>query len=163
MKTRHAALMAILLSLVLAVFFLVTPIGAEDGEVVEVTATGEFTFEPETITVEPGTTVRWVWEGGGRHTVTSSDSIESGKRTHNGLFKGEVKDAEGFRVYEHTFEETGGFPYFCEPHTGLDMVGTVVVQQAVGGGTDETRDSPGPAGVLVFGAVWALIARARRR
>lgn len=83
-------------------------VGAEDG----------LKFAPPAIIVDQGTTVTWEWSGrGGRHNVVARD----------GQFKSEYHDSEG-ATFEHTFEATGAFPYYCEPHRSLGMKGGVRVE-----------------------------------
>jgi plastocyanin len=84
-------------------------------EVVIITASGS-QFSPETVTIAPGTTVRWV-NGGGDHTVTPDGHTEW---TSANLPSG--------TTFEHTFESVGEFDYFCIPHQSLGMTGTVTVQ-----------------------------------
>jgi plastocyanin len=76
-----------------------------------------FSFEPAQITVPPGTMVEWVDERG-RHTVKADDgSFESPTLLSRGKF-------------EHRFEKTGVYRYFCAFHGapgGKDMAGTVTV------------------------------------
>jgi plastocyanin len=80
-------------------------------------------FEPKTITVAPGTTVRWVNHGKERHTVTSRD----------GLFdSGELSPGASYSV---TFTRPGTYHYFCRPHEKMGMVGTVVVGSGGSGGS----------------------------
>jgi plastocyanin len=77
-----------------------------------------FTYTPKTLTVKAGTTVEWVNESNGRHTVEADD----------GSFKSDTMAAGG--KYEHTFDKPGKYPYHCMFHGekgGKDMAGTVVV------------------------------------
>lgn len=83
-------------------------VGAEDG----------LSFAPVAIRVDAGSTVTWEWTGkGGRHNVVERD----------GAFTSEYHDSEG-ATYERTFEETGVYPYYCEPHRSLGMKGGVRVE-----------------------------------
>lgn len=75
-------------------------------------------FSRSQVTVEPGTTVRWVNQGDIVHTVTPDGHSEWQRATF----------AEADDVFEHTFEDEGEFPYFCEPHQSVGMVGTIVVE-----------------------------------
>ncbi|WP_255149889.1 halocyanin domain-containing protein [Halorarius halobius] len=87
---------------------------------VEVTvgAEGGLSFAPAAIVVDSGTTVRWTWTGkGGRHNVVERD----------GAFESEYHETEG-ATYERTFDETGVFPYFCQPHQSMGMKGGVRVE-----------------------------------
>ena len=81
---------------------------------------GDFYFEPTEVIVSPGTTVTWVNDGNVRHNVVSwSQSPKMGLNTEL-LAKGET--------YEFTFEESGVYVYFCEPHP-FTMRGVVSVQE----------------------------------
>lgn len=83
-------------------------VGAEDG----------LKFVEPAIVVDSGTTVTWEWTGkGGRHNVVERD----------GAFRSEYHEKEG-ATFEHTFESTGVFPYYCEPHRSLGMKGGVRVE-----------------------------------
>jgi len=85
------------------------------GRVVEVGAHDKRGFDPKTITVEPGTTVRWTNHGQERHTVTA----------RNGRFdSGPMAPGSSYSV---TFVTPGTYEYFCKPHEKMGMVGTVVV------------------------------------
>lgn len=83
-------------------------VGAGDG----------FAFDPVTVHVDAGATVVWKWTGeGGAHTVTAED----------GTFdSGEAVADEGHR-FEHTFEESNIYRYYCRPHKGVGMKGAIVV------------------------------------
>jgi plastocyanin len=72
-------------------------------------------FEPATIQVRPGTTVRWVNYGQHTHTVTSADG-----RWDSG-------DIAPSTCYTATFVHPGTYPYYCRYHTRDRMMGTVVV------------------------------------
>ena len=97
-----------------------------------------FAFDPETVTVEVGGTVKWTNESDVGHTVTAYEDrlpdggaffasggfeSESAARTHvsDGLVG---SDSE----YEHTFDEPGTYDYYCIPHESSGMVGTVRVE-----------------------------------
>jgi plastocyanin len=72
-----------------------------------------FAFEPASLDVAVGTTVRWDNQDPAAHTVTSDDgSFDSGV-----LPSGEA--------FEHTFDSAGTYSYACEIHTS--MTGTVIV------------------------------------
>jgi halocyanin-like protein len=99
-------------------------------------------FDPPAIWVDQGTTVVWEWTGeGGGHNVEHAD----------GEFASEIVDEEGF-TFEYTFEATGVFRYFCNPHRGVGMKGGVAVgdNPGEGGGGDEQVDDGGSSSVLPF-------------
>lgn len=77
-------------------------------------------FNPATITVNVGTTIKWTNKDNVTHTVTSGtpgspDGIfDSGNLSNGGTFS-------------FTFNTKGTFQYYCKPHQS-SMRGTVVVQ-----------------------------------
>ncbi len=84
-----------------------------------------FQFTPAAITVVAGTTV--VWDGVLLpHTVTTTSSV--GGRSHDTAGPDSFDEilGQGGEV-RHTFNNPGIFNYFCRPHAGLGMVGTVIV------------------------------------
>jgi halocyanin-like protein len=79
---------------------------------------GNMAFAPAGLRVSPGTTVVWTWTGAGNmHNVVADD----------GAFESEMRSAEG-ATFEHTFERTGTFEYYCAPHESAGMKGAVVVE-----------------------------------
>jgi plastocyanin len=85
-------------------------------------------FEPLTINVQPGTTVRWVNYGKHVHTVTANDGRwDSGDLPPGG-------------TYSATFQQPGTYYYYCRHHTQEKMQGTIVVGS---GGTSGGAAAPG--------------------
>ncbi|MDQ3816825.1 MAG: DUF420 domain-containing protein [Acidobacteriota bacterium] len=77
-----------------------------------------FSFEPQTLTVDIGTVVIWQ-DTVGRHSVKADD----------GSFESDVLAAGG--EFRHRFERAGRYPYYCTLHGssgGHDMAGAVIVQ-----------------------------------
>ena len=92
--------------------------------VVDVGAYDKVGFNPKSITVVPGTVVRWVNYGKEGHTVTSDD----------GYFdSGPLAPGAAFYVL---FYRPGTYHYTCRPHGKMGMAGTVVVRS----------DGPGRSG-----------------
>lgn len=82
-----------------------------------------FAFDPATLAVKKGTTVKWTNQDSVSHTVTS-DTIgqldDRGGELNSELFgKGES--------FSHTFNTLGTFEYHCEPHP--NMKAKVVVEE----------------------------------
>jgi glucose/arabinose dehydrogenase/plastocyanin len=75
----------------------------------------DYAFQPDLITVEPGTTVVWTNYDADQHTVTSTEEIFG-----SGLF------GEG-ETFEYTFTEPGTYEYFCTVHPFME--GEVVVSE----------------------------------
>ena len=83
------------------------------GEDITVRIDG-MSFEPSSITVEPGTTVTWIHGGGMPHTITgTADGLSSST-----LYSGQQ--------YSHTFDTTGRYDYACDFHPS--MKGSVIVE-----------------------------------
>lgn len=88
------------------------------GEVVEIHLTSGNQFDPSSVTISVGTTVRWVNDINRFHTITPDD--------HSEWQRQEMSTAG--QTFTHTFNVAGSFPYFCEPHQSEAMTGTVTVQ-----------------------------------
>lgn len=97
-----------------------------EAEEVEVNMT-DFTFQPQRIEVEPGTTVTWVNNDAFAHTVTA------GTRDNptDEFSSGEIEPRDSF---SYTFDEPGTYEYFCTIHEG--MSGTIVVAETATGMTN---------------------------
>jgi pentapeptide MXKDX repeat protein len=73
-----------------------------------------FSFDPPTITVAPGTTITWINHDDVPHTVTANDKG----------FASAALDTD--ERYTRRFATAGTYPYFCALHT--HMTGQVVVK-----------------------------------
>jgi plastocyanin len=78
-------------------------------------------FGPEELRVKVGTTVKWTWASGSHNVVSGSKCAPDGKFT-SGAPQGKGS------TFEHTFDSAGTFPYYCDPHCGMGMTGTVIVE-----------------------------------
>lgn len=108
-----------------------------NGQRTTVDLTDELVFEPDRVSVAVGDTVVWENVGSIDHTVTAyEDRIPDGAA----YFASGGFDAEqaargaypegavgGGETFEHTFETAGTYEYFCIPHEGTGMTGTVEV------------------------------------
>jgi plastocyanin len=73
-----------------------------------------FAYVPDTVTIHPGSTVRFVEDDETPHTVTAMDhSYDSGNLSQKDTWK-------------HTFAKEGTYQYFCAYHPY--MKGTVIVK-----------------------------------
>ena len=84
----------------------------EDGKTIEVSI-NDFAFNPESVTISAGDTVRWTNLDSETHTATSS-AFDSGT-----LQEGES--------YEFMFTDAGTYEYYCSIHPS--MQGTVIVEE----------------------------------
>jgi plastocyanin len=89
--------------------------GTQGGAAASVTVSAyDDYFQPATITVAPGTTVRWINYGRHTHTVMSNDG-----RWNSG-------DIQPGASYAATFTQPGTYSYHCCHHRP-EMQGTVIV------------------------------------
>ena len=128
---------------------------AGGGETHTVDMTDELVFDPDSITIAPGDTIVWENVGSVGHTVTAYEDdipeeaeyfaaggFDSEQAARNNYSPGDPDsgDIAGGESFQHTFETTGEYEYFCIPHETVGMVASVTVQeggaqQPAGGGS----------------------------
>jgi len=87
-------------------------------------AIGDSYFEPQTLTVAPGKTVLWGHDGSLPHSVTADDgSFDSSPNCNPSA---PALCMQPGMEFEHTFLQTGTFPYHCKVHPGMNGVIRVV-------------------------------------
>lgn len=112
--------------------------GEEWTETSTVEMTNGLAYEPKRIEVEAGTTVAFENVGSVAHSVTAyEDKIPDGAAYFaSGGFDSQSAAEDGYPdegaigeggTYEHTFETTGEYEYYCIPHEMNGMVGYVRV------------------------------------
>lgn len=99
---------------------IVTALGIDTTQV---SASGT-SFSPANFTITVGDAVRWT--ASGSHTVTSGTG--SAAANAGDLFDQALNNGQTFT---YTFSTVGSFPYFCRPHEGAGMKGTVTVAPAL--------------------------------
>jgi plastocyanin len=117
---------------------------ANAQQTVTIDMTDDLVFDPDSISIAPGTTVVWENVGSIGHTVTayqdqipgdapyfSSGGFDSEEAARNAYPDGEVAGGESF---EHTFDVLGDYSYFCIPHESAGMVAELTVEEGGGGG-----------------------------
>lgn len=119
--------------------------GNPDGVVdVVIRMTDDLEFEPAKLNVDSGNTVAWKNVGSVTHTVTAYEDRIPAEATYfaSGGASSEQAGRDSYppdggiaagESYEHTFEETGTYEYFCIPHEGNGMTGTIDVFNKAGG------------------------------
>lgn len=88
----------------------------------------EHVFTPAAAHIDPETTVTWEWIGSGYHNVVD----------RNGQF--ESGEPEERTTFEHAFETTGTYFYYCTPHKSVGMKGVLIV------GNDNNSKGTGSGG-----------------
>ncbi|PYJ26302.1 MAG: hypothetical protein DME89_13170 [Verrucomicrobia bacterium] len=102
---------------------------------------GSFVFDPSTVNISVGDTVRWTWAGSG-HSVTSGPPCQADSQYCS---PNDMNCASGIlsntgTIYTHTFGRSGTYSYFCSAHCFFGMTGTVNVS----GGCAPSGWSAGP-------------------
>ena len=90
--------------------------------------TVDYEFVPSSLTIKQGDSVKWVVTGTKAHEVASGTVIEGEdgmEGVPDGLWE-TGKMASGSFTY--TFNATGTFPYYCDSHVDVGMIGTITVQ-----------------------------------
>ena len=133
---------------------------AGGGETHTVDMTDDLVFDPDSITIAPGDTIVWENVGNVGHSVTAyeaeipeeaeyfaSGGFDSEQPARNNYSPGDpdAGDIPGGESFQHTFEATGEYEYFCVPHETVGMVASVTVQE---GGVQAPADGA-PAGPKV--------------
>jgi plastocyanin len=119
--------------LVVASFALsASPAAAETYTVKMGTDKGLLQFEPQTVTIKPGDTVKWVMNKVPPHNaVFDAPTIPGGdKELAKQLSHTKLTFSPG-ENFETTFPEDaapGTYPFYCQPHRGAGMAGKVIVQ-----------------------------------
>ena len=83
-----------------------------------------FSFSPKNLTIQAGDIVRWQ-RVSGTHTTTSGESCVADQ-----LWDAPIDAAH--TSFQGQFNSVGNFPYFCRPHCGSGMTGTINVEMVSG-------------------------------
>jgi plastocyanin len=120
--SRSLSLTLCSIALVVCTFLLaVSPASAETYTVKMGADNGMLAFEPSTLTIKAGDTVKWQNNKLPPHNVVFEDKAQSAKSHDQLMFSpGES--------YEVTFDQPGTYKYYCAPHRGAGMAGTIVVE-----------------------------------
>jgi len=102
--------------------------GGEPAAVVGMT--NSLNFSPDTVRVQVGETVRWENSSIIVHTVTADPEEATKDQSVQLPEKASPFDSgplDPDATFEHTFTVPGTYRYFCVPHEGTKMYGTVIV------------------------------------
>ena len=87
-----------------------------------------FSFNPPTLTIAVGDTVKWTNQASISHTSTSGSQCTADGKWDSGLIS-------SGGIFTHTFTSPGTFPYFCEvgAHcSSFGMIGVILVNPLLG-------------------------------
>ncbi|MEF8815079.1 MAG: halocyanin domain-containing protein [Halovenus sp.] len=82
---------------------------------------GTFAYDPPAVRISVGTAVAFEW-------VSETHNVVVESQPEGANWEGsETIEDDGFS-YAHTFETSGSYKYYCEPHLSLGMKGAIVVE-----------------------------------
>jgi plastocyanin len=97
------------------------PADEEEGVIV-IRLGADLRFNPSSVMIPPGTTVRWVNDAAMFHTITPDSAGQPGAWTRRAV-------TGRNETFSHTFSEAGEtYTYHCEPHLANGMTAVVRVQ-----------------------------------
>merc|ERR1719324_1270161 len=106
---------------------LMSPLAANAVDVKLGSDGGQLVFVPDEVTIKAGDSVTWLGNKGMPHNVVFDeenvpDGTDLDKINHE-----EMVNDEGQKVTSK-FDKPGTYAYYCEPHRGAGMAGTVIVK-----------------------------------
>ena len=125
---KRLSLTVLTVILVVSSFVVFTPTASAETYTVKMGAdSGMLKFDPPTLSIKAGDTVKWVNNKLSPHNVVFDASkvpgdVSAKEISHKGLA---FSPGESF---ETTFSESGQYTYYCEPHRGAGMVGKITVE-----------------------------------
>ncbi|MFB6206140.1 MAG: plastocyanin/azurin family copper-binding protein [Haloglomus sp.] len=99
---------------------------------------GNLVFDPATVYVAPGETVKWTWDSNNHNIVVQSQPEGANWKGTKGP---QTKTYNEGHTHEHTFETKGTYEYVCFPHAP-GMAGEVIVNES--GSSPTPKPSSGP-------------------
>ncbi len=125
-------LLSTLLVITSSFIFSVAPAAAETYTVKMGADNGQLQFDPSTLTVKPGDTVKWEMNKVGPHNAVFDTSAVPGgdSALATKLSKSKLMFTAG-ESYESVIPSdapAGTYTYYCQPHRGAGMVGKIVVE-----------------------------------
>jgi plastocyanin len=121
MSKKLGLLLSALLLTVVSFITVINPANAATYEVKMGTDGGLLKFDPAELTIKSGDTVKWV---------------NNKLAPHNVMFEGDKGAAYNHKAllfspgesFEETFNDSGTYSYYCEPHRGAGMVAKITVE-----------------------------------
>jgi len=115
LRSFFAGFFAIVLSLGLGI----SSVSAATVEIKLGTDAGMLAFEPSTVNISTGDSVKFV-----NNKLAPHNAVFDG---HEELSHADLAFAPG-ESWETTFDNAGTYEFYCEPHRGAGMVGKVIVE-----------------------------------
>ena len=129
MSKKIGLVVSTILVVIASLIFSASPAMAETYTVKMGTDTGMLKFEPETLTIKPGDTVKWVNNKLSPHNAVFDSAKSPGDMAKSISHKNLLFSPN--ESYETTFPKdapAGEYSYYCEPHRGAGMIGKIIVE-----------------------------------
>lgn len=129
MSNKLVLIVSTIFLILVSFFGSANPVAAETYTVKMGSDNGQLIFVPETLTIKPGDTVKWVNNKLAPHNAVF-DSAKIEPNLAKSISHKNLLFSPG-EAYETTFPgdiASGEYPYYCEPHRGAGMVGKIVVE-----------------------------------
>jgi plastocyanin len=104
-----------------------TPVVANAVDVKLGSDGGQLVFVPDEVTIKVGESVSWLGNKGMPHNVVFDEEEAPSGADLAALNHEDMINDEGQKVTSK-FDKPGTYPYYCEPHRGAGMNGTVIVK-----------------------------------
>lgn len=132
MQKRLGLILSVIVLAIASFVFTAPPAAAETYTVKMGADSGALKFEPESLTIKPGDTVKWEMNKLAPHNVVFDASGIPNKSSAlaKDLSHEKLLFAPG-DGYESTFPAdapSGQYNYYCQPHRGAGMVGKIIVE-----------------------------------
>lgn len=111
-----------------------TPHPKTEEPVAVIELTNMLMFAPETVRIKAGTTVEWRNTSLLVHTITADPDLATlaeSVQLPEGAKPFNSGNLDAKATFRHTFDVPGTYVYFCIPHEGAKMRGTVIVEPIV--------------------------------
>jgi plastocyanin len=128
--SRSLSLALVTIAVIIGSFLItMAPAAAETFTVKMGADNGMLAFEPSTLTIHTGDTVKWLNNKLPPHNIIFDDKQVPGasKELADKLSHDQLLFSPG-ETYEVTFTTAGTYSYYCAPHRGAGMTGKIVVQ-----------------------------------
>ena len=97
-----------------------------DGVGAVIAMTDSFMFSPDAVTIHAGEAVEWQNRSHFRHTVTADPKLGGAVLPAGATPFGSSELAPG-ATFRQVLTVPGTYRFFCTPHEGIGMVGTITV------------------------------------
>ena len=124
MLKKLGLLFSIILLAVASLVLAASPAAAANHEVKMGADNGLLQFVPQSLSVKPGDTIKWVNNKSGPHNVVFEASQVKGMSHEQLAFS----PGESWEATVPKEASSGDYDYYCQPHRGAGMVGKISVE-----------------------------------